>query len=111
MNSNSRARVLAVGIDAAEPKLVLDLMGQGLLPTLKGLASEGQWLRVDSPAHIGSGAVWPSFISGEDASEHGIYGEWCWQPKTMGIARFQGRHLTPFWEPLVRSGLKVGVLD
>ena len=103
--------VLAIGIDAAEPALIRQLIEGGELPTLKRLLDDGEWHAVASPAHIGSGAVWPSFITGTDASHHGVYGEWCWQPETMSLNRFGGHHLTPFWEELNERGLTVGVLD
>lgn len=105
-------RVLAVGVDAAEPALVRALISRGELPVLAGLLSEGTWRRVESPARIGSGAVWPTFLTGTEPAEHGIYGEWRWQPGTMSIARYQGRDLVPFWRDLSQTGATaVGVLD
>ncbi|HEX7175492.1 MAG TPA: alkaline phosphatase family protein [Pyrinomonadaceae bacterium] len=112
MNRGRQTRVLAVGIDAAEPTLVRELIERGEMPVLKSLLDEGAWLRVESGAHVGSGAVWPTFITGASPAEHGIYGEWAWQPETMSLARFNARGLKPFWEPLAtRDGLTVGVLD
>ena len=103
--------VLAIGIDAAEPSLVRSLIGRGEMPALRGLLGEGAWLRVESPARVGSGSVWPTFITGSGPAEHGAYGEWCWRPETMGLERYSGRGLKPFWEALAREGLTVGVLD
>ena len=103
--------VLAVGIDAAEPSLVRELMARGEMPALKSLADEGAWLRVESPARVGSGSVWPTFITGAGPSEHGAYGEWCWRPASMGLERYRGRGLKPFWEAPAREGLTVGVFD
>jgi predicted AlkP superfamily phosphohydrolase/phosphomutase len=103
--------VLAVGIDAAEPALVRGLMARGEMPALKRLTDEGAWLRVESPARVGSGSVWPTFITGAAPSAHGAYGEWCWRPASMGLERFRGLGLKPFWEAPARAGLTVGVLD
>ena len=64
MNRSERPRVLAIGIDAAEPTLVRQLLERGDLPVLRGLAAEGVWGRATSPAAIASGAVWPSFLTG-----------------------------------------------
>lgn len=111
MNRSEGTRVLAVGIDAAEPSFVRELIEQGELPVLKGLLGQGAWLRVDSGAHFGSGSVWPTFVTGRDAAEHGIYGEWGWRPESMSLARYSGDGLRPFWEPLADDGLSVGVLD
>lgn len=103
--------VLAVGIDAAEPALVRELMARGEMPALKALADGGAWLRVESPARVGSGSVWPTFITGATPAAHGAYGEWCWRPASMGLERYDGRGLKPFWEAPARAGLTVGVLD
>jgi predicted AlkP superfamily phosphohydrolase/phosphomutase len=109
--SEGGTRVLAVGLDAAEPSLVRALVERGEMPALKSLLDAGEWLRVESPAHVGSGAVWPTFLTGTGPAAHGVYGEWAWRPETMDLTRYHGRALRPFWEKLARGGLSVGVLD
>ncbi len=111
MSSNRPAQVLAIGIDAAEPTLVRELIEAGEMPVLKSLLACGKWLRVKSPAHIGSGSVWPTFITGEEPASHGVYGEWCWRPKAMNLERYGGSGLNPFWQSLAENGVKVGILD
>lgn len=112
MPPRSGPMVLAIGVDAAEPRLMRRLIDRGAMPTIGTLLKDGAtWLTVKSPAHIGSGAVWPTFITGSEPAEHGIYGEWCWQPDTMGLMRYNGRGLKPFWERLVHKGMVVGVFD
>ncbi|HZE72972.1 MAG TPA: alkaline phosphatase family protein [Pyrinomonadaceae bacterium] len=111
MNWNNGSRVLAIGIDAAESTLVRRLIAHDEMPVLKSLLAEGRWLRVESPAHIGSGSVWPTFITGDDPASHGVYGEWAWQPESMGLSRYNGRHLKPFWKALSAEGFRVGVFD
>lgn len=110
MNDNGPS-VLAIGIDAAEASLVRKLIEQQELPAIGSLLQAGQWLRVESPAHIGSGAVWPTFMSGEAPATHGVYSEWSWQPETMSLTRYHGRHLTPFWKALTQQDISVGVFD
>jgi len=103
--------VLAVGIDAAESTIVRRLMDEGRMPVLASLVREGAWRRVDSPSDIGSGSVWPTFITGTEPIRHGVYAEWAWQPETMGVKRYSGHGLAPFWAPLVSEGVSVGVFD
>src|SRR3954447_14009590 len=103
--------VLAVGVDAAEPRLVLDLIEHGELPALARLREEGSWTSVDSPAHIGSGAVWPTFLTGTPPEEHGVYGDFNWRPDSMQLVPPLTDRLRPFWGPLEDEGLTVGVLD
>ena len=96
---------MAIGIDAAEGTFVKQLIEQGEMPALKSLLAGGKWFSVRSPAHIGSGAVWPTFITGEEPTAHGVYSEWSWRPETMSLSRYHGRHLTPFWKPLAQQGI------
>lgn len=72
MSSANRSNVLAIGIDAAEGTFVRQLIEQGGMPALGGLLKEGRWLRVDSPAHIGSGAVWPTFMTGVEPDRKSV---------------------------------------
>jgi predicted AlkP superfamily phosphohydrolase/phosphomutase len=109
--SGSSRRVLAIAIDAAEPTLIRQMIAEGELPALKSLLSQGSWIKVEAPAHIGSGAVWPTFITGEEPNVHGIYGEWGWQAASMDLCRFPVRNLVPFWQTLAATGVTVGVLD
>jgi predicted AlkP superfamily phosphohydrolase/phosphomutase len=111
MNTNDGPRVLAFAVDAAEPTLIRKMIEQNEMPALKSLLSEGKWIGVKSPADIGSGSVWASFITGEAPVTHGIYGEWCWEPERMGIRRVTGRQLTPFWKALAANGTTIGVFD
>jgi predicted AlkP superfamily phosphohydrolase/phosphomutase len=111
MSTGNDSRVLAIGIDAAETSLVKQLIEQDEMPALKSLLEGGRWLRVQSPADIGSGAVWPTFITGGEPTTHGVYSEWSWRPDTMSLNRYHGRHLTPFWKRLAQQGIPVGVFD
>ncbi len=114
MSTVNGSRVLAIGIDAAEASFVKQLIAQDEMPALKSLLGGhhgGRWLRVQSPAHIGSGAVWPTFMTGQDPTAHGVYSEWSWGPDTMSLSRYHGRHLTPFWKPLAQQGIPLGVFD
>jgi predicted AlkP superfamily phosphohydrolase/phosphomutase len=111
MSSANGSNVLAIGIDAAEATFVRQLIEQGDMPALGGLLEDGQWLRVESPAHIGSGAVWPTFMTGVEPSIHGMYSEWSWIPEAMAVTRYHGRNLTPFWKSLAQQNISLGVFD
>jgi predicted AlkP superfamily phosphohydrolase/phosphomutase len=110
MNTNDGPQVLAFAIDAAEPTLIRKMIEQNEMPTLKSLLSEGRWMSLKSP-DIGSGAVWASFLTGEDPVVHGFYGEWCWEPGQMRVRRVTSRELTPFWKTIAENGTTVGILD
>lgn len=110
VNTNHRKTLLAIGIEAAEASLVRRLIDQDRLPVLKSLLANGKWLRVNSPTHIGTSAVWPSFMTGQDVANHGIYSEWCWEPATMSVSTLTGDGPAPFWKELAETGQSVGVL-
>src|SRR5687767_15095313 len=111
MKQSNRRRVVAIGLDATEPALVRRLIEEDELPALKRLLDGGAWSRVESPARVGSGAVWPTFFTGTEPAQHGIYSDWCWQAETMGLVRYDARGLVPFWKRLAQDGVRVGVLD
>src|SRR4030095_4621054 len=100
-----------IGIDAAEPSLIREMIQQNELPSLAGLLQAGKWLHVKSSAHIGSGSVWPTFITGQEPPKHGVYGEWVWHPHTMSLSRYTGSSLLPFWRDLILAGLQGGNFD
>src|SRR5688500_7478068 len=100
MDHISGGRVLAIAVDAAEPTFVQHLIDRDEMPALKSLLSSGRWLRVKSPAGVGSASVWPTFIAGHSPHVHGIYGEWLWDASTMSLSRYHSNHVTPFWKSL-----------
>lgn len=103
--------VLALAIDAAEPRLVRRLAAEGHLPALARLMGAGRWGTVRSPAPIGSGAVWPTFTAGQPPDRHGLYGEYAWDPERMRPRRPTFDHLDPFWRRLAEDGRRVAVVD
>ena len=111
MKQSTGTRLLAIAIDAAEPKLVRRLIDEGEMPALGSLLRDGTWLRVKSPAYVGSGSVWPTFMSAQGPQAHGVYGEWLWDADNMGLSRYHGNDLVPFWKSFVDSEVSVGLLD
>lgn len=111
MKPNRARRLLAVGLDAAEPSFIRQKIEAGEMPVLGRLLGEGTWSRVESPAPIGSGTVWPTFFTGTEPREHGTYSDWLWHPASATLEHYDGQRLVPFWKSLADGGRKVGVLD
>jgi predicted AlkP superfamily phosphohydrolase/phosphomutase len=107
-------RLMVLAIDAASPALLKRWTADGTLPNLARLEARG--LRGDlaaiAPFHTGS--TWPSFYTGCNPAQHGIY--WLQQLQTgsyrtraMGAAEFGRRKA--LWETLSDAGHDVLVLD
>jgi predicted AlkP superfamily phosphohydrolase/phosphomutase len=111
MVAERQTRVLAVGIDSAEPTLIRALIDDGELPALAGLLERGRWALVDAGGDIGSGAVWPTFFTGSNPHEHQMYSGWSWRPELMACRGPGAARLTPFWRSLSEAGTSVGVLE
>jgi predicted AlkP superfamily phosphohydrolase/phosphomutase len=111
MPSRHGVRMLAIGIDAAEPSLIHALVRRGDLPTLRRLFDLGASGVVTSPAHIANSAIWPSFITGTSLWAHEKLSLWAWNPRQMRACRERFDSLQPFWRGPELAERAVGVLD
>jgi predicted AlkP superfamily phosphohydrolase/phosphomutase len=109
--NDSGDRVLAIGLDGAQPTLLQRMLADGELPAMEKLLAGGSWSAVSAPSHYSSGAVWPTFFTGSDPSEHGRYAHWGWDPGSMGLTYYDASVHTPFWQALDAQGLAVGIVD
>ncbi len=108
-----RKRVVLIGIDAAEHTLVQSMIARGKLPGLGELLRQGAHGTLESPADLYSGAVWPTFYSGQRPAWHGIYHNKLWQPARMCCIVPDERTYVarPFWETFSSQGIRSCVVD
>lgn len=104
-------KVIFVGLDSAEPDLLLRWSDEGILPTFRALQEKGIWASTFNPPRIYSGAVWPSFNTGVVPSRHGRY----FYTKLDGY-RIRGLRPTdnnfpPFWSVLNDHGKRIALID
>ena len=111
--TQQRKRVVLLGVDAAEHTLVQSMIERGKLPALRELLRQGVSGQLDSPADLYSGAVWPTFYSGQRPAWHGIYHNKLWQPERMCcIVPDAGTYTTrPYWEQFGSHGIRSCVVD
>jgi predicted AlkP superfamily phosphohydrolase/phosphomutase len=107
------ARVVLVGLDAADPSLMCDLALDGRLPNIAALLREAPGMRIANPDGVYVGAVWPTLFTGASPGRHGRTWPGRLQPGTYQVRPFRPSDLgaEPFWAPLARAGRRIAVLD
>src|SRR5690348_11549266 len=72
-DSSRMSRALVIGWDGADWRILDPLLERGVLPNLQALIDRGGRgvLRSTIPTH--SWTAWPSFLTGVDPADHGVY--------------------------------------
>ncbi len=102
-----------LGLDAADPDVIQDLVGQGRLPVLARLIGSGVFGRLKSPADLYAGGVWPTFYTGQAVPWHGIFHNKLWRPESMRVDVPSDEWIAarPFWESLAEADMEVCIVD
>ncbi len=105
-------RVLLVGIDGADWKVIDELLEAGDLPHLGRLRERGVWAELETLPDIAlSPAIWTSIATGQQAADHGI--AWFLVDDGDGgrsPVRSHNRRSTAIWNILANSGLRASVV-
>jgi predicted AlkP superfamily phosphohydrolase/phosphomutase len=107
-------RILAIGLEAADPGLIERWCAAGHLPFLASLKRRGAWARLASSTDISSGATWASVITGVNPAKHGMaFYHRQLRPGSYEIRKKYADEIgrEPFWMPLSRAGKRVAILD
>src|SRR2546429_5226323 len=73
MTEPTTRRVLVIGWDGADWRILDPLMEAGALPNLAALIGRGARAVLTSTIPTHSWAAWPSFLTGVDPVDHGVY--------------------------------------
>ncbi len=106
--------VLFIGLDGAEPTLLVRWMAEGKLPVLAKLASEGCVSPVRTLPGMGDGATWPSLVTSCSPARHGRYFRSQQRIGSYASYNFEtdlDLKAAPFWEQLDTAGRRVAILD
>jgi predicted AlkP superfamily phosphohydrolase/phosphomutase len=107
------ARVLVVGLDAADPRLMCELACNGDLANTAALLETNPGQRVINPDGLFVGAVWPTLYTGTSPGHHGRWWPGRLHPGTYQIRPFEPSAIgiEPLWLALARAGRRVAVID
>jgi tetratricopeptide (TPR) repeat protein len=105
-------KVLLVGWDAADWKVITPLMDSGLMPNLEKLVSEGVMGNLATLYPILSPMLWTSVATGKRAHKHGIHGFAEPDPHTGAVRPITnlGRKTKAVWNILNQQGLRSHVV-
>ncbi len=105
-------KVLLIGWDAADWKVINPLLDQGLMPTLDDFINHGVMGNLATLRPILSPMLWNSIATGKRANKHGIHG--FMEPDTQngGIRPVSStsRKVKAIWNILTQKGFKTHVL-
>jgi predicted AlkP superfamily phosphohydrolase/phosphomutase len=69
----SAKKVMILGIDGMDPKLLQKFVDEGRLPNFKALMEEGDFRPLETTTPPQSPVAWSTFITGSDPGVHGIF--------------------------------------
>lgn len=105
-------KVLLIGWDAADWKIINPLLDRGLMPTLEDLVNHGVIGNLATLHPVLSPMLWNSIATGMRPDKHGILGFIEPDPQTGGVrpVRSTSRKVKAIWNILTQHGFKTHVL-
>ncbi|MFT4746406.1 MAG: putative AlkP superfamily phosphohydrolase/phosphomutase/Tfp pilus assembly protein PilF [Congregibacter sp.] len=112
MSQKIANKVLLLGWDAADWKIINPLIDAGKMPYLERLINQGAMGDLETQKPILSPMLWSSIATGKRADKHGIFGFTEPKPDGSGIRPITSTSLKcqPIWNMLEHSGLKSAVV-
>jgi predicted AlkP superfamily phosphohydrolase/phosphomutase len=105
--------VVFIGLDSADPALLLKWEKEGLLPTLSSLRRRSLRGEAILPSGLGTGAMWVSLYSGVSPARHGRYFGRQIEDDAYRVAPFRPNAVKqePVWVAASRANKRVAVID
>ena len=112
MSDRIASKVLLIGWDAADWKIITPLLDSGKMPTLEKFINEGVMGNIATLKPCLSPMLWTSIATGKRAYKHGIHGFTEPSPKTGDIRPVTciSRKVKAIWNILTQSGMKSNVV-
>lgn len=107
-----RSKILLIGWDAADWKIISPLLDAGKMPALEGMINEGVMANLATIRPILSPMLWTSIATGKRAYKHGIHGFTEPTPDGSGIRPITNlsRKTKAFWNIFNQSGMQGNVV-
>ena len=111
MNGDKR-KLLLIGWDAADWKIINPLLDNGMMPALESLINNGVMGNISTLDPPLSPMLWTSISTGKYADQHGILGFTEPAPEGKGIrpVMITSRKVKAIWNILTQCGLKTNVV-
>lgn len=109
------ARVLVIGLDAAEATLIERWASEGVLPAFAALNEEASIYKLDNCLNTFPAAIWPEINTGRSVSKVGQF----YYPLQIHSGEGRARRVLPeevdaekyYWARASRAGLRVATFD
>jgi len=107
-----KSKVLLIGWDAADWKVISPLMDAGMMPALESLVNDGVMANLATLDPPLSPMLWTSISTGKHADQHGILGFTEPAPDGKGIrpSMITSRKVKAIWNILSQAGYKTNVV-
>lgn len=119
-------KVIVIGLDGMEPKIVESMMQVGELPNLSKLRQQGGYARVNTTYPAQTPVAWSTFATGTNPGGHGIFDFLSRDPQTylpiLALSRYEqknpfvpakvinNRRGTAIWDVLTQAGIQSTVI-
>ena len=112
MNETKKKKVLLLGWDAADWKVINPLMDQGLMPNMQKLVENGTIANLATLDPPFSPMLWSSIATGKRPYKHGVHGFTEVTPNGKGIRPVMSisRKCKAIWNILTQKGYKTHVV-
>jgi predicted AlkP superfamily phosphohydrolase/phosphomutase len=106
-------KILIIGLDGADPKLVESWTAAGHLPNIAALLNRGVYSRLRSSIHPITPSAWSTFLTGKNAGKHGIYNFVSLRGDGYGTQYTNGGFLagSTFLQQCSEAGMRVGAFE
>ena len=113
MAQNLPGKVLVIGLDVGDGKLIRQWCHDEYLPNLNFLITNGTWGWLKTTAEMLHVSGWPSLYTGTSPGKHGVYYTFQPAPGQFGFRRFGPDQYgsPPLWQLLSRSGKRCTIFD